>query len=185
MESSIDNNIESNDDNNIDKDESSRQQLRELQSIFEQAVKNNSIEDMREHVDVDFSFVSFTDKSFDNFDTFAKQWKISRNEMIGSGSFVSQLNPEPAVFEGDIAICKGNASNTMVDKRDKTFEYSSNWTVVFKQTDGVWKVLRAHNSLDPFSNPMLRSGVKKHVFKMSLIAFGIGIFSALLFMKLS
>ncbi len=169
----------------VDKHESSREQLRALQAIFENAVKNNTIEDMREHIDDDFSFVSFTDKSFDNFDAFAKQWKISRDEMIGSGSFTTQLNPEPAHFEGDIAICKGNASNQMLDKKGKAFEYSSNWTVIFKQSEGVWKVLRAHNSLDPFKNPMLVSGVKKYVFKMSAIAFGIGIVSAFMFLKLS
>lgn len=181
MENTTNNNI----DKTSDMHESSREQLRALQVIFEKAVMNNTIEDMREHIDDDFSFVSFTDKSFDNFDAFAKQWKISRDEMIGNGSFTTQLNPDPALFEGDIAICKGNANNQMNDRKGKSFEYGSNWTVIFKQTNGVWKVLRAHNSLDPFKNPMLVSGVKKYVFKMSAIAFGIGLLSAFIFLKLS
>lgn len=157
-----------------DNNEQSREALRSLQQVFQNAVKNNTIEDMREHVADDFSFVSFTDKSFGNFDEFAKQWKITRDEMIGDGSFVSELNPESALFEGDVAICKGNASNQMVDIKGNSFDYSSNWTVIFKQTADGWKVLRAHNSLDPFANPMLISHVKKKVFKYSAVAFAIG-----------
>ena len=161
-------------DKQIETHESSRVALRALQQVFQKAVENNTIEDMREHIADDFSFVSFTDKSFDSFDNFEKQWKVTRAEMIGDGRFTSELNPEPALFEGDIAICKGNASNQMVDAKGNTFAYSSNWTVIFKQTAGVWKVLRAHNSLDPFANPMLLSHVKKTVLKYSAVAFIIG-----------
>ena len=149
----------------MDKHEKSREELRAMQQVFQQAVKNNTIEDMRAHIDADFSFVSFTDKSFDPFDDFEKQWKISRAKMIGNGEFTTELNPQPAQFVGDIAVCKGNASNHMVDNQGKSFEYGSNWTVIFKQTDGVWKVLRAHNSLDPFGNPMLISHVKTSLLK--------------------
>ena len=158
----------------MDTHEESREQLRAMQQVFQKAVENNTIEDMREHIDADFSFVSFTDKSFDNFNEFEKQWKISREMMIGNGSFISKLNPQRAQFIGDIAVCKGNATNQMVDKQGKSFEYGSNWTVVFKQTEGVWKVLRAHNSLDPFANPMLVSHVKSTIYKSSIFAFILG-----------
>ena len=94
--------------------------------------------------------------------------------MIGDGKFTTALNPEPTVFIGDIAVCKGNASNHMIDKQGKSFEYSSNWTVVFRQVEGIWKVLRAHNSLDPFANPMLKSRVKSILIKYCAIAFILG-----------
>jgi len=158
----------------FDPHEKSREELRELQQVFQHAVKNNSIGDMRTHTDKDFSFVSFTDKSFSNFDDFEKQWNISRQKMIGSGSFTTELNPETSLFFDDIAVCKGNANNHMIDAKGESFNYGSNWTVIFKKTDDAWKVLRAHNSLDPFSNPMLLSHVKKSVLKYAVSAFIVG-----------
>jgi len=158
----------------MDREEQDRESLRAIQQVFQKAVANNTIGDMREHIDADFSFVSFTDKSFENFDDFEKQWNITRAEMIGNGKFSTELNPEPTVFIGDIAVCKGNASNHMVDKQGKSFEYSANWTVVFKQVEGVWKVLRAHNSLDPFANPMLKNRVKSLIIKFCAVAFILG-----------
>ncbi len=151
-----------------------REYLREVQSRFEIAVKENDIESMRSFVDDRFSFVSFTDKSFINFDSFKTQWAITRESMVGTGSFTSQLNPEPAIFEGDLAVCQGNASNRLVDNNGNQFDFTSNWTVVFMRSGEEWKVLRAHNSLDPFGNPMLIHGVKKRVVKISVLAFLIG-----------
>ena len=151
-----------------------REALRAIQQVFQKAVENNTIGDVREHAHEDFSYVSFTDKSFESFDAFEKQWKISRAEMIGNGSFISELNPETSLFFDDIAVCMGNASSQMVDKDGQYFEYNSNWTVVFKRSDGVWKALRAHNSLDPFANPMMMSRVKKMILKYSAMAFLVG-----------
>lgn len=158
----------------MDNYEQEREKLRTIQTIFEQAVKNNTINDIKPYTDADFSFVSFTDRSFSDFESFSKQWNLSRNEMVGSGSFSTALNPEPSIFIDDIAICYGNAKNNMVDKKGYSFEYTSNWTVIFKRSDSEWKVLRAHNSLDPFYNPMLKSAVKSSLLKFSVFAFVLG-----------
>lgn len=157
----------------IEKDEfeAEREQLRKLQTIFEKAVENNSLEDIKPFTHPDFSFVSFTDKSFDSFDAFKKQWEATRREMVGSGRFTTQLNPAPTIFAGDIAIASGNAQNTLRNASDEQFNFSNHWTVIFKRIDNEWKVLRAHNSLDPFTNPMLVSGVKRNIIKYSALAF--------------
>lgn len=160
--------------NDVDVNAEARESLRLIQQVFETAVKNNTIADMRAHIHQDFSFVSFTDKSFESFDDFEKQWGISRENMVGNGTFTTALNPETTQFEGDIAICKGNAANQLTDKQGKSYQYTSHWTVIFKHTDDGWKVLRAHNSLDPFGNPMLVSNIKRLVTKASIVAFLIG-----------
>jgi len=154
-----------------DKYAAERDKLRELKAIFEKAVENNTIEDMRPYTHPDFSFVSFTDKAFSDFDAFKKQWNITRENMIGSGSFTTSLEPQPTLFIGDIAVASGNATNNLVDTKGKHFTFQNHWTVIFQRAEGEWKVLRAHNSLDPFSNPMLVSGVKDKVTKFSLVSF--------------
>lgn len=170
--------------NDTDIHASSRDELRAVQQEFQKAVKNNTIEDMRQHIDDEFSFVSFTDKSFDSFDEFVEQWNISRAQMVGNGSFITELNPDLSIFEGNIAICKGNASNQLVDHKGESYKYNSNWTVIFKQTDNSWRVLRAHNSLDPFANPMLIAGVKTKLFKIGIAAFALGVVGASILVKL-
>lgn len=158
----------------MDKFEQEREKLREIQAVFENAVANNTIEDMRPYTDQDFSFVSFTDRSFKDFTAFSKQWQLTREEMVGDGSFRTQLEPDPSLFVDDIAVCLGNSKNTMVDKNGEKFEFGSNWTTVFKKTDGQWKVLRAHNSLDPFRNPMLVSAVKSKLKMTAVTSFFVG-----------
>jgi len=148
-----------------------KEKLRAIQAVFEESVKNNTIENMEAYTDENFSFVSFTDKSFDNFQSFKQQWKVTRTQMIGNGAFETQLNPNPSLVLGDIAICHGNANNSMVDKKGKPYEFSTHWTVVLKCNEGEWKVLRAHNSLDPFANPMLKNGIKKALLWTGLLAF--------------
>lgn len=155
----------------LDEYEKDRQQLRDLQLVFENAVRQNTMEDMQDHIHTDFSLVSFTDKNFDSFDAFKQQWKITRDTMVGTGRFSVQLNPKPASFINGMAVCQGNADNEMVDKHGKHYQFSSNWTVVFTQVDGAWQVLRVHYSIDPFNNPMLVAKVKKIIFNTALLAF--------------
>ena len=135
--------------------EKERNRLREIQQIFESAVKNNEIEKIEPYTHPDFSFVSFTDRCFMDFDSFQKRWKQTRIEMVGSGSFETDLDPKPSFFYNDIAVTHGNSKNIMVDKNNNKSEFTSNWTVVFKKEEDQWKVIRAHNSIDPFANPML------------------------------
>ena len=166
----------------MDEFEQDRKQLRGIQEVFENAVKKNEIENIKSHIDDEFSFVSFTDSAFDDFDSFQAQWKKTRTEMVGQGSFSSSLNPEPALFYGDIAVCKGNSDNHLVNAKGKSFTYTSNWTVVFRRHENGWKVLRAHNSLNPFDNPMLVDGVKSKVSKLAALAFVTGVFITAFFM---
>lgn len=164
-----------------------REKLRSIQAVFEKAVENNTIDDLKPHIDPQFSFVSFTDRAFTDFTSFSEQWHITRKDMVGSGKFSTTLDPQPAIFIGDTAVCFGNAKNNMIDSKGRNFDFTSNWTVVFKRNDGEWKVLRAHNSLDPFFNPMLKQAVKTRFIQLGLLAFVLGgaLCSSLLFLILN
>ena len=155
----------------MDNHDKEREQLRAIQAVFEQAVANNKIEELRPYADPDFSFVSFTDRSFSDFDSFSRQWDLTRKEMVGSGSFTTKLEPDPSLFFADTAVSSGNSKNTMVDRNGNNYEFTAHWTVVFRRRDGEWKILRAHNSLNPFSNPMLKGKVKGMLLKYGLLGF--------------
>ena len=159
----------------MDAFESEREKLRAIKSQFEEAVATNNMEVMREHAHTAFSFVSFTDRAFNDFDSFIARWQQTREEIVGQGNFSTTLLPEPTIFVGDIAIAYGNSDNRMHDRKGHHYQYPSHWTVVFQKDGEDWKVLRAHNSLDPFGNPMLRAGIKKAVLKYTALGFIAGI----------
>ncbi|NQZ02077.1 MAG: nuclear transport factor 2 family protein [Bdellovibrionales bacterium] len=152
-----------------------REQLRGLQQKFEQAVLNNEMDPLKEITHDDFSYVSFMDRSFMSFDSFATRWKQTHKEMIDTGKFEVHLNPEPTFFYDDIAVAHGNSSNKLVDKKGRSFDFTSHWTVIFKKVDDSWKVIRAHNSTNPFANPMLQYVVKMKLIITGIVCLGVGL----------
>lgn len=148
----------------MDQYSAERDELKKLQALFEEAVEKNQMETFAPHVSADFSIVNFTDRAFNNYTTFCEQWKKTRAEMLGSGSFKTTLEPDSTQFYGDIAVAHGSSKNQMVDRSGNRFDFTSNWTVVFKKEEGQWKVIRGHSSLDPFKNPMIKHAFKKMLF---------------------
>jgi ketosteroid isomerase-like protein len=165
--------------------EAEREKLRGLQAVFQKAVKENTMDVMRPHCSPHFSFVSFTDRSFKDFESFFQRWQITREEMVGKeGAFETDLRPEPSLFFGDIAVCQGKSLNKMKNRKGTDFEFTSNWTVIFKKEDSNWKVVRAHNSLDPFANPMLIDGVKRKIVMIAAVTGIVGIALGLVLSRL-
>jgi ketosteroid isomerase-like protein len=150
--------------------------LRRLRDTFEQAAAQNDLDRLKPYLATNFSIVTFTDREFDDFEAFKAQWRKTRTAMLGDGgSYRVQLNPECSLLLGDIALCRGNSSNVIVNAKGRTFAFGAHWSVVCQKVDGQWKILRGHNSLDPFRNPMLKHAVKGMIFKTAVPAFVLGL----------
>jgi ketosteroid isomerase-like protein len=135
--------------------------LRKIRRIAEDAINRNDLDTFRPYLAPEFSIVTFTDREFTDFDAFKAQWGKTRRKMLGErGSFKVDLDPELSLIKGDIALCRGNAKNTLVDDSGKVFEFTSHWTATCQKVGDKWLVARAHNSLDPFHNPILEHAVR-------------------------
>ncbi len=135
--------------------------LRNIRRIAENAINRNDLDTIRPYLAPEFSIVTFTDREFTDFDSFKTQWAKTRSKMLGErGSFKVDLDPELSVIKGDIALCRGNAKNTLVDDSGKVFEFTSHWTATCQKVGGKWLIERAHNSLEPFHNPILEHAVR-------------------------
>ena len=135
--------------------------LRNIRRIAENAINRNDLDTIRPYLAPEFSIVTFTDREFTDFDSFETQWAKTRSKMLGErGSFKVDLDPELSVIKGDIALCRGNAKNTLVDDSGKVFEFTSHWTATCQKVGGKWLIERAHNSLEPFHNPILEHAVR-------------------------
>ncbi|MEM7455472.1 MAG: hypothetical protein AAF456_14060 [Planctomycetota bacterium] len=147
-----------------DEHEADREQLLELKAVVEEAMSNDDrIHILREHVADDFSVVTFTSREFNDFDVFVEEWNKSREKFLNGGTFTVNIVPEPAVFDGDIAICFGNSDNVMVTGSGGEFKFESPWSATCRKVDGQWKLVRAHSSIDPFDNPVLNANIKKYL----------------------
>ncbi|PCJ62156.1 MAG: hypothetical protein COA79_05565 [Planctomycetota bacterium] len=150
-------------------------QLRKLKILYEEAVQKNNLELIKPFLSDKFSIVTFTDTEFRDFESFQTQWNKTRKRMLNGGSYSVSLEPELSEIYGDFAIARGNSKNTLVTGTGDKYLFESHWTVVFRKENGVWKILRGHNSLDPFGNPMLVDHVKKSIIKSVAFALLIGI----------
>lgn len=152
-------------------------QFQTMKQTFEQAVRENRIEMMAPFLDEQFSIVTYTDREFTDFEAFKKQWQETRRQLLEGGSYSVELLPDRRIIAGDISISKGNSQNVLTTGDGKSHRFESHWTVVCRKSGGQWKILRAHNSLNPFSNPMLESAVREMIVKYCVLAGIIGLFA--------
>lgn len=153
-----------------------QRQFQIMKQTFEQAVRENRIEMMAPFLDPQFSIVTYTDREFTDFEAFKAQWQKTRDQVLQGGSYTVELLPDRRIVSGDISISKGNSENVLTTGGGNTQQFESHWTVICRKTDGQWKILRAHNSLNPFSNPMLESAVRKMILKYCALAGIVGLF---------
>lgn len=150
--------------------------LRHIRVVFEDAVARNDMERLRPYLATNFSMVTFTDREFTDFEAFKTQWQKTRDTMLGKrGSYRVDLDPEYSVLMEDIALCRGNAHNVLIDGKGREFKFDAHWSVVCQKQDGQWKIVRGHNSLNPFQNPMVRHGATMAVIKTAALAFLLGL----------
>lgn len=158
-----------------DPQEADHEALRQLKAVFEQAVNQNQLDLLKPYMDQGFSVVTYTDKEFTDFEQFKQQWQKTRDRLLGGGTYSIRLLPERSQILGDIAITRGDSENVMVTGRGKTFKFTAHWTAICRKSDGQWKILRGHNSLNPFSNQMLTDGVRKACITASSAALVLGL----------
>jgi hypothetical protein len=150
-----------------------REQLLALKSVAEQALSAD-ITLLKPHFADGFSIVTFSGRQFDDVGVFLREWDLSREAYLKGGSFEVKIDPQPAVFFGDVAICRGDSINRMTVGNGKTHEFSSPWTAVCRKQGGAWKILRAHSSIDPFRNSVVRSITIRLVTWVAIFAAALG-----------
>lgn len=148
-----------------------RRQLLELKTLVEKAMSNDDmIHTLEPHVAADFSIVTFTSRQFDDFEVFVREWNISRTKFLQGGTFTVKIDPKPAIFSDTIAICRGDSTNTLKTDNGTQYEFSSPWTAVCRKENGKWMLVRAHSSIDPFSNPILNSNIRWYLWLVGILA---------------
>ena len=158
-----------------DDHEADHDALRKLRAVAEEAINTNQLDLFKPYLADDFSIVTYTDREFTEFEAFKSRWQQTRNELLAGGTYSTTMNPELSMIVGDVAIARGNSDNVLTTGAGQRYEFPSNWTAVLRKVDGNWKIVRAHSSLSPFDNPMLRAAVKDMMLKVGAIALAVGV----------
>ncbi|MEX2121316.1 MAG: nuclear transport factor 2 family protein [Pirellulales bacterium] len=153
-----------------DDNEADHQALRELKAVFEKAASENNLDLLRPRLHESFTAVTYTDREFTDFEAFKTRWQATRDAIVGDGSYKVVLRPERSLIQGDIAIARGDSNNLLVTGAGNEYHFTSHWTAICQKSDGQWKLLRAHSSLDPFGNPMVVADVRRKLIQVGLAA---------------
>lgn len=151
----------------VEENHEDHEALRELRRVYEKAANENNLDLLKPYLHKDFSAVMMSNREFRDFDSLKKQWQITRDEIVGDGSYEMRLEPELSTILGDIAIARGDSTNVVVTGSGQALSFDSKWTAICIKEDGRWKILRGHGSLDPFRNEFVKSTVKQLVIKVA------------------
>jgi hypothetical protein len=134
--------------------------IRELKSIYEDAVSSNQIEKLRPYVAGDFHGILITGAEARSFDDLAERNREIRALIGRGGTYHVKLSYEPGTMFGNVAIASGTAEETVVTGFGKRFEFVSRWMATVIKEDGDWKLYRFQSTLDPVDNVFVHDTVK-------------------------
>lgn len=134
--------------------EDDKNALRNLRSVYEQAIANRDLTALKPHLAADFTAVMITADEVKGFDGIQSYWKKVEDFLGKDGTYQVTLDPDDTIFEGNIAIAKGRAKEHVV-RSGKTLDFTSQWTAIARKEGDAWKIIRIQASIDPVGNPII------------------------------
>jgi ketosteroid isomerase-like protein len=134
--------------------------LRNLRSIYEDALNNNDAAMIKPLLADGFTGVMISGeevKSYDDFDAF---WKRFRGLIGEGGTYHVKVITDQTDFIGDMGVSRGYTEETIHTAGGKDDKIQSRWTAVTRKQNGEWKIFRVQGSVNPISNPAIDEMVK-------------------------
>jgi hypothetical protein len=160
-------------------------ELRELKTTYEKALSSGDLSPLESLFDANSSGVTVDNQSFHTFAELKAIYAKFHADFPGVVYQVA-LDAEPSVIEGNLAIARGTAKESVKTSAGE-FTYTSTWTIVLRRTDAGWKLVRSQVTMDPFNNSIVTFLQKKAVLTYGLggIALGLalGVFLGLAFRR--
>jgi hypothetical protein len=134
--------------------------IRQVKSIYEEAVGSNQVEKLRPYVAKNFHGVLVNGREARSFDDLLKRNQEIRDLIGAGGSYQVKIKYEPGTMFGSAAEAHGTAEETVVTGSGKRFEFVSYWLANLVKEDGQWKLYRIQATLDPVDNVFVHDTVK-------------------------
>ena len=135
--------------------------LRQLRTVYEEAIRDNTIDALGPLLHDDFHGVMLTGRIVSGLSGL-KQDRADMRVLIGEGgTYTTTLKPETSVFAGDIALARGTSDDVVVTSGGEEFRFTTAWSAVLQKVDGQWKIRHAHGSMDPVDNVFTRTFTRR------------------------
>ncbi len=136
--------------------EADKQALRDLKTTYEKAIATGDLSVIEPFLAKDFTAVMITADEVNDYAGIKAYWK-KVTEFIGKGGiYTVSIEPDDTIFEGNIAIAKGTANEHVV-RNGKPIDLVSKWTAIARKEGETWKLVRIQASIDPISNPIVKT----------------------------
>jgi len=123
-----------------------------FESEYESAVATGNTDGLAPLIASDFTGVGVSNERIQGVSGLKQYWATIRGVIGHGGTIKTKVTFEASDITGDIAISRGKSDTAVTTKAGKVINYESQWTAVSKKQDGVWKLSRLHESIDPFNN---------------------------------
>jgi ketosteroid isomerase-like protein len=142
-------------------DEAEHEALRQIRSLYEQAIRDNHLDTLAPLLHSDFHGVMLTARPVSGLGELKQYWTDIHALMGEGGRYTTTLKPETSVLIGDIALARGSSDDVVVTSEGREFRFTSFWTAVLQKQDGRWQLRQAQGSIDPVNNPFVREFTRR------------------------
>lgn len=150
-----------------------RAALSKIRGLYEEVVKTDDLSKLMPYLADNMTAVTPTGEEVKSPQElqayFKKVW-----EMIGKGgTYEVKANLGRTDFYGDIAVSSGTTDEFIRSSAGNDFKQLGFWTAVTRKTDGQWKVIRMHGSMDPLTNSFVTT-FRAAELKITKMIYGLG-----------
>jgi ketosteroid isomerase-like protein len=134
--------------------------LRTLRRAYEQAVNEQRLDLLAPHLHPEFTGVMVTGETVVGIEGMRRYWARIQELMGPGGRYTVTVEPDLSRLMGDVALSTGTTKDVVRTDRGE-YHFGSAWTAVSRKVDGQWKVLRVQGSMDPVTNPFVKTFLKR------------------------
>lgn len=156
-------------------EEADHEALRGLRAIYEQAIRENSIELIQPHLHGDFHGVMVTGRAVNSFADLQQYWSDIRGLMGEGGTYTTALKPELSVLVGDIALARGTTDDVVRTGDGDEFRFTTLWSATLQREGGAWKIRYVQGTMDPVGNPFVQEFARRAVVRTAAMGILAGI----------
>lgn len=154
--------------------------LRAIRESYEQAVNGNKTDPLRTYFGPETTAVMVTGDEVASYEEFSRYF-MNIKKMIGEGgSYTVKTSVDKTDIFGDFAIARGTTQDKVVTDENRTFEFASRWTAVCRKSEGNWKLVRLHASMDPLDNSFIKAAHARVGFNSAIVGIVLGLVMGIL-----
>ena len=143
--------------------------FRKIKALYEEGVNSGDLSKFAPFLDSKFTAVVGTGDVIHGADELQAYWKKIYGLIGAGGTYHAKIKPDPTEFFGDFAVAHGTTDEQVRTGSGQEYAFQSFWTVVGRRDGDSWKVIRAHGSMNPITNPFIERQVAA-----ARLMFGIG-----------